>query len=93
MLELEHAAKSFQQKKECIDALSLTSIFSYNDINEFTKDLKVCENVNSEIGLQFRILKYSLKKLHLFSCITSILHYLIFGCLFLLILISEFEYS
>ncbi|KAL5076127.1 hypothetical protein RYX36_015111 [Vicia faba] len=39
MLELEHAAKSFQHEKECIDALSLTSIFSYN-INEYTKDLK-----------------------------------------------------
>ncbi|WJX10597.1 hypothetical protein P8452_01295 [Trifolium repens] len=39
MLELEHAAKSFQQEKECIDALSLTSIFSYN-INECIKDLK-----------------------------------------------------
>ncbi|KAI5397232.1 hypothetical protein KIW84_063163 [Lathyrus oleraceus] len=40
MLELEHAAKSFQREKECIDASSLTSIFSNNDINESTKDLK-----------------------------------------------------
>lgn len=49
MLELEHAAKSFQREKECIDALSLTSIFSNNDINESTKDLKVCENVNFKL--------------------------------------------
>jgi hypothetical protein len=64
MLELEHAAKSFQQEKECIDALSLTSIFSYN-INECIKDLKVCENVNYEIDSPF-------------SCIASILHFFIF---------------
>ncbi|AES59963.1 transcription factor jumonji family protein [Medicago truncatula] len=39
MLELEDAAKSFQQEKECINALSLTNIFSYN-INECVKEHK-----------------------------------------------------
>jgi len=55
MLELEDAAKSFQQEKECINALSLTNLFSYNT-NEYIKELKVCENVSYEIDLQFRIL-------------------------------------
>ncbi|PNY04674.1 lysine-specific demethylase 5D-like protein [Trifolium pratense] len=39
LLELEHAAKSFQRENECIDAILLTSIFSYN-INECIKDFK-----------------------------------------------------
>jgi len=42
MSELEDAAKSFEQVKECIDMLSFTCIFSDNII-ECIKDLKVCE--------------------------------------------------
>jgi len=48
MLELEDAAKSFQLEKECIDALSLTNIFSYN-MNEYIKEHKVCESLNYDI--------------------------------------------
>jgi len=54
MLELEDAAKSFQKEKEYINALFLTDLFSYN-INQCIKELKVCENANYEIDLQFRI--------------------------------------
>jgi hypothetical protein len=55
MLELEDAAKSLQQEKEYTNALPLTNIFSYN-INECIKEHKVCESLNYDIDLQFRIL-------------------------------------